>query len=437
MERLTSSAATATRVRRELGLLDAVLVGMGSIVGAGAFVGIGIAVEIAGPAVILAITVAALVAVCNGLSDAELAANHPVAGGAYEYGYKFLNPSIGFLAGWLFLCGASAAAAAAALSAGGYLLGLFGVPDELWRIGLGLAIVILLTFAVLGGARPSTFTTAVTAVIALTSLLVFILLGIPSLSATGAAHFSPFFVLPSTGTSPVRTIFHAAALMFVAYAGYSRVAILGEDVRAARTSIPRAIIITLAGALLLYLGVAVVAIGNVGAEVMAKTTAAGAAPLEAIAGAFHTPGAAWLLAVGATAAMLTIIHTLLVSLSRVILAMSRRKDMPAVIARLDKSQNTSGASVVIVGVLVAALVLIGDIRTIWSFSAFIILLYYALTNLIDLQLPPEKRRFPYFVATTGLLTSLFLAFWVEPAIWVAGTILIGAGLVWQWVMHKI
>jgi APA family basic amino acid/polyamine antiporter len=101
-------------MRREINLFGAVMMGMGSILGTGVFVSIGMAAETAGPQVLLAIGIAAVVAICNGLSSAQLAALHPVSGGTYEYGYRWLSPTFGFIAGWTFVCAKSASAATAA-----------------------------------------------------------------------------------------------------------------------------------------------------------------------------------------------------------------------------------------------------------------------------------------------------------------------------------
>src|SRR5690606_38420555 len=114
------------RLKRELGLGGATMLGLGSMVGTGVFVSIGIAAGVAGPAVILAIAMAAAVATCNALSSAQLAASHAVSGGTYEYGYRYLNPALGFTAGWMFLCAKTASTATAALDFGGYLLRLLG-----------------------------------------------------------------------------------------------------------------------------------------------------------------------------------------------------------------------------------------------------------------------------------------------------------------------
>jgi APA family basic amino acid/polyamine antiporter len=225
--------------------------------------------------------------------------------------------------------------------------------------------------------------------------------------------------------------------MFVAYTGYGRIATLGEEVRDPERVIPRAIIIALLSTMLLYTAVTVTAVGNVGADTFATMTADTSAPLEAIAASFGVPGAGWLLTIGAMTALLGVLLNLILGLSRVMLAMGRRHDMPIAVARISKSGRTPEVAVVVVGVLIAALVLTGDIRTTWSFSAFTVLLYYAITNLAAYQLPAEKRRFPRYVAGLGLLACLFLAFWVEPPIWIAGSALIVVGLSWRWLVHKL
>jgi APA family basic amino acid/polyamine antiporter len=413
------------------------MMGLGSIIGTGVFVSTGIAAGIAGPAVLLAVVLAACVAIFNGLSSAQLAASHPVSGGTYEYGYKYLNPTLGFVAGWMFLCAKSASAATAALSVAGYLLSVLDLNSQLWRMGLALAAVVVLTVIVLGGIRQSNLTNILMVSVTVGSLLYFVWGGLDGVVANFAQNFTPFFPPPSAGVNPVRALFHATALMFVAYTGYGRIATLGEEVRDPERVIPLAIVITLLASMLLYVAVTVTAVGNVGTESFATITADTSAPLEVIASGFGLPGASWLLAVGAMTALFGVLLNLILGLSRVMLAMGRRLDMPVAVARVSKSGRTPEIAVVTVGVLIAILVLIGDIRTTWSFSAFTVLLYYAITNLAAYQLPADKRRYPRLVAALGLLACLFLAFWVEPSIWITGSILIIVGLGWRWLARKL
>ncbi len=441
MTQINASTPLAPQLRRELGTFGAVMMGLGSIVGTGVFVGIGIAAGIAGPAVVLAVVLAALVAVCNGLSSAQLAATYPQSSGTYESGYKYMNPTLGFVAGWMFLCAKSASAATAALGFAGYLLSMLNLNSQLnsqlWRMGLALAAVVVITAIVLSGIRQSNLTTLLIVMVTLGSLLFFVLGGIDGATANLGNAFNPFFPPPSAGISPVRALFHATALMFVAYTGYGRIAALGEEMRKPGRTIPRAIVITLLASMLLYVAVAVTAVSNVGAETFATLTTTTAAPLEAIAANFGIPGAGWLLTVGAMTAMLGMLLNLIWGLSRVMLVMGRRHDMPVAVAKVRHVGGTPETAVVTVGVLIAVLVLIGDIRTTWSFSAFTVLIYYAITNLATLQLPADKRHYPRAITVIGLVASLFLAFWVEPMIWLTGSLLIVVGLVWRWIARRL
>ncbi len=420
------------QLRREVGLWGAVLMGLGSIVGTGVFVSIGIGAEIAGPAVLLAILIAAGVATANGLSSAQLAVSHPVSGGTYEYGYKYLNPTLGFTAGWVFLLAKSASAATAALGFGGYFLNLFGVTDPVLRTAVALAALVVLTLVTLGGIRRSNRTNTVIVAMTLGVLGFFVLAGLPQAIGNAAENFVPFFV-PQAGEGPLQALLHATALMFVAYTGYGRIATLGEEVHDPQRTIPRAIIVTLVVSMVLYVAVSSVAIATVGAPQFAAFTTATAAPLEAIAQTYGIPGAGLILAAGAMTAMLGVLLNLILGLSRVLLAMGRRGDMPAATARIDPVSATPRVAVVVMAVTIGLLVLVGSVKLTWSFSAFTVLVYYAITNLAALRLPANQRIFPRWIAWVGLAACLFLAFWVEMAVWVVGLAVIAAGLLARWV----
>lgn len=208
------------QLRRELGVLGATMMGLGSIVGTGIFVSVGVAAGVAGPAVLAAIAIAALVATCNGLSSAQLAANHPVSGGTYEYGYRYLNPRLGFTAGWVFLLAKSASAATAALGFSGYLLDLFDIPGkERLLIPVAVIAVMGLTAIVLGGIRRSNLANTAIVSVTLLALGVFVVAG---LSAVEGTNFVPF--LRRDGPGGLANLLEATALMFVAYTGYGRIA---------------------------------------------------------------------------------------------------------------------------------------------------------------------------------------------------------------------
>jgi APA family basic amino acid/polyamine antiporter len=134
--------------------------------------------------------------------------------------------------------------------------------------------------------------------------------------------------------------------------------------------------------------------------------------------------------------MLGVLLNLLLGLSRVLLAMGRRGDMPEATTRLNAARTTPTAAVLTIGALIFGLALIGDVRTTWTFSAFTVLIYYALTNLSALQLSPEHRLYPRAVAWGGLVGCVGLAFWVEPAVWATGLALIAVGLLWHAVAQR-
>jgi APA family basic amino acid/polyamine antiporter len=412
---------------REIGLMGAMMMGLGSIIGTGVFVSIGIAAGVAGPSVLLALVVAAGVAMCNGLSSAQLAASNPVSGGTYEYGYRYLTPSLGFLAGWTFLCAKGASAATAALGLAGYLLNTLGASGPEWRVPTALAAIALLTGIVRMGIRQSNVTNILIVSVTLFSLCFFVAAGLPTALASGSAHLRPFW--SSSNTSP--SFLEACALMFVTYTGYGRIATLGEEILEPRRTIPRCILLTLSLSMVLYLAVAGVGVASVGAEAFAAAGQETAAPLEVVSRQFAVPGAEMVLAVGAVTAMLGVLLNLILGLSRVLLAMGRRSDMPLIVSRLDGTGRTPTAAVLLVGGVVAGLVLIGDVKTTWSFSAFTVLIYYALTNLCALRMKASERLHPRIVPMMGLAASLFLAFWVPTNIWIAGLVLLVLGLLWH------
>ncbi len=192
-------ASSSSVLQRPVGVWGATMMGLGSILGTGIFVSIGIAAGVAGPSVVLAIAVAALVAACNGLSSAQLAANHSVSGGSYEYGYRWLNPTLGFTAGWMFLCAKSASAATAALGLAGYALHALGSNQTQWIMPLAVATVVCLTILVLVGIKRSSQLNIAIVSITLLSLSTFVIAGLPQAIANGITSWQPFF--PQIGTS--------------------------------------------------------------------------------------------------------------------------------------------------------------------------------------------------------------------------------------------
>jgi basic amino acid/polyamine antiporter, APA family len=426
-----------SELKRDVGVWGATMMGLGSIIGTGVFLSIGIAAGAAGPSVILAIAVAGLVATCNGLSSAQLAANHPVSGGTYEYGYRWLTPRLGFTAGWMFLCAKSASAATAALGLSGYALNVLGQPQSRWLVPLALIMIIIVSGLVLSGIRRSSRSNVAIVSLTLLALMVFVLAGIPSAWSAGTTHFIPFFEPVTESVSPAEGFLRSCALMFVAFTGYGRIATMAEEVHHPHRTIPLAVVITLAISVVLYCAVGLVAVASVGANAFAVAGIEQAAPLETIARQFHTPGVSVVVAVGAITAMLGVLLNLILGLSRVALAMGRRRDIPSYLAHVSERSAVPARATVLVSVLIMGLALIGDVKITWSFSAFAVLVYYAITNLAAIRLSEQERLYFRFIPYLGLLSCLFLAFWVEPIIWMIGLVLIGGGWFWHEVARRL
>ena len=390
------------------------MLGLGSIIGTGVFISLGIGASIAGPMILPAIGLAGLVALCNGLSSAQLAANHPVSGGTYEYGHRWLNPSLGFVAGWMFLCAKSASAATAALGFALYLN-----PEN--SLPIALAIVWVITaITLLGIQRTNTIITLIVGAVLL-SLIAFVVFGAPAISA------NPQNWQSALDGENLKNLLPATALMFVAFTGYGRIATLGEEVTEPRRTIPRAITATLVTTTVIYIVVTWVALANAGNQFSS---------LAIIAETFSGPSLVKVLTAGAIIAMASVLLNLVLGLSRVVLAMGRRCDLPKTTARITDSTKVPAVATIVVGCLITGLVYVGDMKLTWSFSAFTVLVYYALTNLCAIRLKIEERVYPSWVSYIGLFACLCLAVFVEWRIILAGLSLIALGLALRWLFVK-
>ena len=423
-------------MKREIGLAGAILMGLGSIVGTGVFVSIGIAAGVAGPNVLPAIFLAALLAICNGLSSAQLAANHPVSGGTYEYGYRWLTPMLGFSAGWLFLCAKSASAATALLGLSGYLRTLVvGTQHsgDMWLIVLALVALTLLTVLTFVGIKRTNLVNSLIVATTLVSLVILVCFGMPSAISRADQNLAGLLVMDQQSSWD---LLHATALMFVAYTGYGRIATLGEEVKSPRKTIPQAMIMTLAATMALYLFVGFVAVALVGPQELALSAKTSIAPLLYAAQSLEGPFAPWIntaLLVGAITAMLGVVLNLVLGLSRVALAMARRNDLPGSFSVVNENGVPRNATILVVAII-GGLVLLGDVRVSWSFSAFTVLLYYSLTNLCAISIEKQSRLYPAWISWVGLVGCFSLAFWITPKFVYTGLIVLLVGLVFRAVL---
>ena len=254
--------------------------------------------------------------------------------------------------------------------------------------------------------------------IVILALMIFVGTGFSSAVKNKAA-FQPLF----DGGKPT-DLLQATALMFVAFTGYGRIATLGEEVAEPRRTIPRAVIVTLLISMALYLSVAFVGIGVNGFENLDGSLALASKSVSNAA-------LPTVMLVGATVAMVSVLLNLVLGLSRVVLAMGRRGDLPKATARISESTRVPAVATVGVAVLIAGWVCVGDVKLTWSFSAFTVLVYYAITNLCAIRMKPEERLYPIWLAYLGLAACLTLAFFVDWKVILAGLGLIFIGLAWR------
>jgi basic amino acid/polyamine antiporter, APA family len=400
------------RLERRLGLSDAVVIGLGAMLGAGVFAAVGPAAGAAGSWLLVGLGLAGVVAYANASSSAALAAVYPESGGAYVYGRRRLGPFWGFLAGWAFLAGKLASCAAMALTLGGYVAPGLARPVALG----GLAAVTVANY--LGVARTAAATRVVVAVVlaALAAAVAGMLFG-------GQADLGN---LRSPGSGPGwYGVLQAGGLLFFAFAGYARVATLGEEVADPARTIPRAVRLALGIVLAVYALVCAAALLAVGPAALA----ASAAPLADAVAAGRLAGLEPVVRVGAAVASLGVLLSLQAGLSRTGFAMAANHDLPGVLAAVHPRYRVPHRAELAVAGLVAVAVLTVDLRGAIGFSSTLVLVYYAVANAAAWTLGQGRRRWPRWRAGAGLAGCLLLAASLPVTSVLAGVAVLGMGTI--------
>ena len=401
------TADQPSRLARRLGLADAVVIGLGSMLGAGVFAAIGPAAEAAGSGLLIGLAVAAVVAYANATSSAQLAAVYPEAGGTYVYGRRMLGPFWGFLAGWGFVVGKTASLAAMALTVGAY-----AVPGQGRLVGIG-AVVVMTAVNVAGISKTASVTRVIVAVV----LLALAVVVAGSLSGIEASIDN----LADPTRGGVGGIPEAAGLLFFAFAGYARIATLGEEVVDPARTIPRAIPLALGITLAVYVTVAVSALVAVGPDALAASEA----PLAAA-----VAGQPWLVGVvrvGGAVATLGVLLSLLAGVSRTGFAMARNGELPRWLGVVHPVTRTPYRAELAVGLVVTVVAAVADLRGAIGFSSFAVLAYYAIANVSALAQPPQQRRWPRVVQIVGVVGCIVLALSLPVTSVIGGAVVIALG----------
>lgn len=413
---------------RRLGLRDATLIGVGSMVGAGVFVAPAPAAAVAGSWLLVALGLAAVVAYANATSSAQLAAQYPSAGGTYVYGRERLGEWWGFLAGWSFVVGKTASCAAMALAVAAYV-----VPGGWERPAAALVVVVLVAVNCRGVTRTAQATRVIVAVV---------LVALAVLVVTGLAAGSPAadrLALPGlsglAGSGPdvsAYDVLQAAGLLFFAFAGYARIATLGEEVRDPARTIPRAVSLALGTALVVYALVTTTLLLVLGADGVAATPEPVAALARATGIAGLEPLARGAAALAATGALLALVA----GVGRTSLAMARTGDLPRPLAAVHPTYAVPHTAELVVGAVVVVLVLTTDLRGAIGFSSAGVLTYYLVANLAAWTQTDEHRRYPRALQAVGVIGCVVLVATLPVGSVVGGLAVLAVGVAYRAVVVR-
>ena len=405
----------APQLARRLGLTDAVVIGLGSMLGAGVFAAFAPAAAAAGGGLLIGLAIAALVAYCNATASAQLAAQYPSSGGTYVYGRERLGHWPGFLAGWSFVIGKTASCAAMALTFAAY-----AAPAG-WEKPVAVAAVLALaTVNYFGVTRTAGLTRIIVAVV-LVALVVVLLAG--AFGGTSAPHDlgADLFEHGWYG------ILQSAGLLFFAFAGYARIATMGEEVTNPSRTIPRAILTALGIVLVIYVLIAIVVLRSLGADQLAVSDA----PLVDAVIASSWSWAFPVVQIGAAAAALGALLALVAGVGRTSLAMARNRDLPPWLAGVHPKYQIPHHAEIALAVVVSVLVLTVDLRGAIGFSSFGVLVYYLIANAAAFTQESSQRRFPRALQIVGALGCVVLVATLPPVSIAIGLGVLVLGLVYR------
>lgn len=408
---------------RKLGVTDAVVIGLGSMIGAGVFAAFGPAAKAAGSGLLLGLLIAAIIAYCNATASAQLAAVYPTSGGTYIYGRERLGVWWGFAAGWGFVIGKTASCAAMAITFAAY-----AVPGDRWaqRV-VAVAAVAALTALNYRGVTKTAGLARVLVTLTLIALAALVL-GILVFGNPDTGNLDGW----SGEGGPVYGTLQSAGLLFFAFAGYARIATMGEEVRDPTVTIPKAIPLALGIAVVIYAVIGVTALLAAGPERLAES----AAPLVT---ALETAGVgemAPVVRIGAAVASLGALLALIAGIGRTSLAMARHGDLPGWLAAVHPTYRVPHHAEIALAVVVSALVLAVDLRGAIGFSSFGVLIYYAIANASAYTQSGSDRRWPRWLNAIGLVGCLALVATLPVASVLTGIAVFAVGLAGRWLLRE-
>lgn len=384
------SGPMSARLSRRLDYPDAVVIGVAAMVGAGVFAAFGPAAAAAGPWLLVGLVLASLVAYANAMSTAALAARMPTSGGNYSFAGQMISPLWGWIAGWAFLVGKTASCAAMALTFGTYVYAPLARP-------LAVAVLIAVTLVNHYGIAKTAFATRAALAFVLLSLTVVVVSGFTAGADRATNPGRPFEVLG---------VMESAGILFFAFAGYARLATLGEEVKNPERTIPRAVRLALAITLAIYVLVALAGLWAIGWQGLATSQA----PLQAVVQAGPFAVVSGLVTAGAAVATAGVLLSLTAGMGRTAFAMARQGDLPHQLSQVSQRHQVPQLAGLTVGVVVIVLVLFADLRGAIAVSSFAVLAYYAVGHAAAWRLDGSGGRLRRLIAVCGCVGCVLLAF---------------------------
>ena len=399
---------------RRIGLFGATALGIGAIIGSGIFIVTGIVAGLAGPAMVLSVVIAGIIAVFSAMSVAELGAYLPAEGGTYAFARKLISPFAGFIAGWIWIFSNIFVGAAVSLGFALYFVTLFpAIPVKV----TALCICLLFLAVNIIGIRESVLFNNVLVVTKVAILLFFV--------AFGVFFFRWGNFVPPAPGGPVGVL-SGAALIFFAYTGFARVTLIAEEVKEPEKNIPRSIALALGISTLLYLLVSVIAIGLAGAPLLAGS----GSPLADAIGVTGSSASVLLVSAGAMIATASVLLTTILGISRIVFSMARSGDLPSLFQRIHPRFRTPHYAIAVTGAGMIVSLLLADLTLVVSVSTFAMLIFYLIANVAAFRLPRKYRRYPSWVPVVGGLSCVGLIVFLSRDAWIIGCIGLLIGSVW-------
>jgi APA family basic amino acid/polyamine antiporter len=396
-------------LKRTLNLIDATAIGIGAIIGAGIFVVLGIAVGYAGPAVVISMVVAGIVALFSALSFAELGSAIPKQGGTYEFAYQLISPSVAFLSGCLWLFGQTVAGAAVSLGLASYFVAVF--PFFPLKV-VAVSAALLLTALNLIGTKHSAMINNILVLIKIVILCLFIGFGVFQVNPTNYSQFAP---------NGFAGILQGAGFIFFAYLGFGRIAALGGEVKNPKRNLPLAILIALAISVGLYVMTGLVATGLQDYRILAGSGSPLADAVK-VTGNFTLIAA---ISFGALVATTSVLLTNLIGLSRVSFAMANNGQLPKSMSKIHARFGTPYISILATGALMTILASVSDLKQTAAITSISILSTHIILHFSAVRLrkrTPDLKTFkaPLYplIPALGILSCIILMFSLPLEAWI-------------------